>query len=101
MVPLLVLMLCAIIDFGQRYAYASTLHNAASVAARDLSITNNVTTARNAGVAAGAPTTGWTIPACPSDATVTVEVTAQRATLTRMFGTTFSVTGRATVRCQR
>jgi Flp pilus assembly protein TadG len=102
--PLLMLVLCATIDFGARYQYASKLNNAAAVAARDMSITNDAAHAKTAGVNAGAPATGagttWAIGTCVTDGNTTVTITTQRATATKFFGTTFNVTGKAVARCQ-
>lgn len=100
-VPLLVLMLCAIIDFGSRYQYASTVNSAAMVAARDMSITNDVVHAKTAGMDAGAPATSWdAIAPCTSGGNVSVTIRYTKATVTRAFGANFSGVAKAVARCQ-
>lgn len=100
-VPLLVLMLSAIIDFGARYQYASTVNSAATVAARDMSITNDADHAKIAGMDAGAPETSWDpISPCTSGGNVTVTIRYTKATVTRAFGADFSGVAKAVARCQ-
>lgn len=102
--PLLMLMLCAIIDYGARYQYLHQLNDAASVAARDMSIRNDDALARAAGVGAGAPAAGggtaWTITPCVANGNTIVTITTTRPTATRFFGSTFKVTAKAVARCQ-
>jgi Flp pilus assembly protein TadG len=102
--PLLMLMLCAIVDFGARYQYASKLNDAAAVAARDMAIGNDPAHAKTAGINAGAPAsatgTTWSIGACVTDGNTVVTITTSRPTATKFFGSTFSVTGKGVSRCQ-
>jgi Flp pilus assembly protein TadG len=101
--PLLVLMLCTIIDFGMRYQYVHQLNDAAAVAARDMSIRNDATLAKAAGVGAGAPTdsgTSWSITPCVTNGNTTVTISTTRATTTKFFGSSFDVTAKAVARCQ-
>jgi Flp pilus assembly protein TadG len=102
--PLLVFMLCAIIDFGARYQYVHQLNGAAAVAARDMSIRNDAALAQAAGVSAGAPGTGsgtsWSVTPCVANGNTVVTITTTRPTTTKFFGSTFSVTAKAVFRCQ-
>jgi Flp pilus assembly protein TadG len=102
-VPLLMLMLSAIIDYGARYQYVHQLNGAAAVAARDMSIRNDRALAQTAGTAAlptGGTGTSWSITACVPNGNTVVTVTSTRQTATKMFGSTFSVTAKAVARCQ-
>lgn len=111
-VPTLLLLVLGIVDFGERYKTAEMYQNAASSAARSLTIENNVTKAKAAAVAAGMPSTlslaisytaGYTSCQQASDGTfgdVTVTITeSQRPTATKFFGGTYSVSGKAVARC--
>lgn len=101
--PLLMLMLCAIIDFGARYQYVHQINGAAAVAARDMSIRNDATLAKAAGVSAGAPAgtgTSWSITACVPNGNTVVTITTKQPTTTKFFGSTFNVTAKAVSRCQ-
>jgi Flp pilus assembly protein TadG len=101
--PLLLLMLCAIIDFGERYQYMHQLNNAAEVAARDMSIRNDASLAKAAGVSAGAPSgtgTSWSLTPCVANGNTVVTISTTRATTTKFFGSTFDVTAKAVYRCQ-
>jgi Flp pilus assembly protein TadG len=119
-VPTLLLLICGVIDFGSRYKTAALYNNAALVAARSVAINDNAATATtaanaaatNAGIPSGVTPTyayktdaGLTVVGCAiaADGTypnVTVTITKSNvATATKLFGTTFSVTGKAVVRC--
>ncbi|MDR7086070.1 Flp pilus assembly protein TadG [Aeromicrobium panaciterrae] len=111
-VPFLLLLICGVIDFGERYKTSAQYNNAAFVAARSMTIENNTTKAKAAAVSAGMPssltpvitfTSGYTSCAQASDGTfgnVTVTITnASKASATKFFGTTYSVTGKAVARC--
>ncbi len=111
-VPLLLLLICGVIDFGERYKTAAQYNNAAFAAARSMTIENNASKAKTAAVNAGIPsslnlvvtyTSGYSSCAQAGDGTfgnVTVTITnSSKATATKFFGTTYSVTGKAVARC--
>ncbi len=111
-VPLLLLLVFGIIDFGERYKTVAQYNNAAFVAARSMTIENNVAKAKTAAVNAGMPssltpvvtfTSGYSSCAQAGDGTfgnVTVTITnSSKATATKFFGTTYTVTGKAVARC--
>lgn len=110
--PTLLLLVLGIVDFGDRYKSAATYNNAAFAAARSMTIENSATKAKAAAVGAGMPSTltpvitytaGYSSCAQASDGTfgnVTVTITnPAKATVTKFFGTTYSVTGKAVARC--
>lgn len=111
-VPFLLLLICGVIDFGERYKAAAQYNNAAFAAARSMTIENSAAKAKTAAVNAGIPsslnlvityTSGYTSCAQAGDGTfgnVTVTITnSSKATATKLFGTTYSVTGKAVARC--
>ena len=111
-VPFLLLLVCGVIDFGERYKTAAVYNNAAFAAARSMTIENNATKAKTAAVNAGIPSTlsvvvtytsGYSSCAQAGDGSfgnVTVTITnPAKTTATKMFGTTYSVTGKAVARC--
>ena len=119
-VPTLLLLICGVIDFGDRYKAAALYNNAALVAARSVALSDSQASATtkanaaatNAGIPAGVTPTyafktdaGTTVTNCAmaTDGTypnVTVTITKSNvATATKIFGSTFSVTGKAVVRC--
>jgi Flp pilus assembly protein TadG len=111
-VPFLLLLVCGVIDFGERYRTAAVYNNAAFAAARSMTIENSVTKAKTAAVNAGMPSTltlsvsytsGYSSCAQAGDGSfgnVTVTITnPAKATATKFFGTTYSVTGKAVARC--
>lgn len=100
-VPMLMLVLSAIIDFGARYQDVHHLNDAAAVAAREMSISGDVASAKSAGIAAGGPAAGWTISACEPNTNVVVTVTTNHSTVTGVFGAKFNMTARAVARCQK
>ncbi|MCW2801491.1 MAG: hypothetical protein JWQ70_2963, partial [Aeromicrobium sp.] len=101
-----------IVDFGDRYKSAAMYNHYASVAARSMTIDNSAATAKTVAVGAGMPssltptitfTAGYASCAPLADGTygnvfVTIRNPA-KATLTRFFGATYSVTGTAVARC--
>lgn len=111
-VPFLLLLICGIIDFGERYKTAAQYNNAAFAAARSMTIENNVAKAKTAAINAGMPssltpvvtfTSGYTSCAQAGDGTfgnVTVTITnPSKSTATKFFGSTYTVTGKAAARC--
>jgi Flp pilus assembly protein TadG len=110
--PILLLLILGIVDFGDRYKSAAMYNNAAFAAARSMTIENSATKAKTAAVGAGMPSTltpvitytaGYTSCAQASDGSfgnVTVTITnSSKATATKFFGATYSVTGKAVARC--
>lgn len=111
-VPFLLLLICGVIDFGERYKTAAQYNNAAFAAARSMTIENSAAKAKTAAVNAGMPntltpvityTSGYSSCSQAGDGTfgnVTVTITnSAKATATKFFGTTYSVTGKAVARC--
>ena len=111
-VPFLLLLVCGVIDFGERYKTAAVYNNAAFAAARSMTIENNATKAKTAAVNAGMPSTlslvitytaGYSSCAQAGDGSfgnVTVKITnPAKTSATKLFGTTYSVTGKAVARC--
>lgn len=110
--PILLLLILGIVDFGDRYKSAAMYNNAAFAAARSMTIENSATKAKTAAIGAGMPSTltpvitftaGYTSCAQASDGSfgnVTVTITnSSKATATKFFGATYSVTGKAVARC--
>ena len=103
-VPLLLLLILAIVEFGYRYEKSAVANNAASIAARDMSINHDVAKAKAAAIAAGVPSTATvtvdkTATTCVSGANVTVTITATMTSVTQAFGATFAMSGKAVARC--
>ena len=110
--PILLLLILGIVDFGERYKSAAVYNDAAFAAARSMTIENDVTKAKAAAVAAGMPSTltpvisytaGFSSCSQAGDGTfgnVTVKITnPSKATATKFFGATYSVSGKAVARC--
>ncbi|WP_344767522.1 TadE/TadG family type IV pilus assembly protein [Aeromicrobium panaciterrae] len=111
-VPFLLLLICGVIDFGERYKTAAQYNNAAFVAARSMTIENSAAKAKAAAINAGMPSTltpvitftsGYSSCSQAGDGSfgnVTVTITnSSKATATKFFGSTYSVTGKAVARC--
>jgi Flp pilus assembly protein TadG len=104
--PLLLLLILGLIEFGYRYERAARLNNAAFVAARSLSVHKTVSEATAAAQDAdpGMVSSGATISASPSsDCTsgnVTVLITSTETSPTKFFGgSTFVVHAKGVARC--
>lgn len=101
-VPLLLLLILAIVEFGYRYERGTVYNNAAFVAARDFSINHDQAKAKTAANNAGWPSAYPfpSLPACVAGATVTVTLTkSNEPSATGAFGSTFAVTGTGVARC--
>ena len=104
-VPLLLLLVLGLIEYGYRYSRSSVLNNAAFVAARDFSIHKDAGAAQAAGRAAdsdmpaGASFGGFS---CPPGGNVTVTITSTENSPTGMFpgGDTFVVNAKGVARCE-
>lgn len=102
-IPLLLLLILAVVEFGYRYERGTVLNNAAFIAARDMSITGHtVGTATTAARSAGAPsaaTISISPSTCTADADITVTITSTQDSATKAFGATFTVHGKGVSRC--
>lgn len=125
-VPLLMAIIIGIVEFSLAWNYKTQMNNAAQAAARDYAVSRYkvatdataVTQAKNVftGAMSGGsgftysfrminPTTGAVYTGeCPVTETspspsVRVRVTANRPTVTRMFGTSFSTVGTGVAKC--
>lgn len=106
--PMLLLLLCGIIDYGARYQNVHQLNGAAAVAAREMSISTKdydlaKADALAAGISAGGPASSleWSISPCVASNNVEVTVRTKVPTVTKFFGSTFDVTATAVARCQK
>jgi Flp pilus assembly protein TadG len=120
--PLLLALIMGAVEFGDRYKTTATYNNAALVAARSYSISNNAATATAAARNAGVPTSvsptyafmfddGSTAASCAEasdgrypNVTVTIRRTGIPAVtplpaLLPGVPSTFSITGKAVARC--
>ncbi|MDH6182295.1 Flp pilus assembly protein TadG [Microbacteriaceae bacterium SG_E_30_P1] len=108
--PVLLIVLLGIIEFGAAYNAQLLLTNAAREAARSYSITADETAAVAAASTAteviGLPLTASDIDfavtpngVCSSPAMLTVTVTVQKPLLTGFFGATLPLSGKATRQC--
>ena len=105
--PVLLLMLFGIIEFGRAYNAQVSLTGAAREGARVMAVRNDPTTARTATIAA-APSLSPSLassniaisPAtCQAGQTVTLTATYPLSFSTPMFGTTITLTGKGVMRC--
>lgn len=102
LVPLLLLLILAIVEFGYRYERGTVYNNAAFIAARDYSINHDQAKAKTAANNAGWPSAYPfpTIAACAVGANVTVTLTkSNEPSATGAFGSAFAVTGTGVARC--
>ncbi len=106
--PVLLLLLVGIMEFGRVFNLQAQLTQAARVAARTMALQNNQSAAR-AAAAASAPSLGITSgrvsisPAtCPAtgSADVTVRITVPVSFVSGMFGAGLTLTGTGVMRCQ-
>jgi Flp pilus assembly protein TadG len=101
-VPLLLVLVLAVVEFGFRYQQDSQLNNAAFIAARDMTINHDVTKATAAARNAGAPATATVTVSpttCSTGTDVTVTITSTEVSATKAFGSTFTITGKGVARC--
>lgn len=107
--PVLLLLLLGIIEFGAAYNAQILVTNAAREAARSMTLTGLPADAIDAAAAAVAPI-GLSITdddvefsispaACVSPARLTVTVVADKPVLTGLFGAAITLTGKATRQC--
>ena len=105
-VPLLLVLILGLVEFGYRYERAARLNNAAFIAARALSIHKTVAQAETAAKNAdpGMVSSGATISPTPAtDCTsgnVIVTITSTESSPTKFFGgSTFVVNAKGVARC--
>lgn len=105
--PLLVLVLFGIVEFGSIFNAQLMLTSAAREGARSMAINNDAAAAKSLliGAAVGlspavtAANVTITPAACAANSNVTVLVTYNKPFLTGLFGTSITLTGEATRRC--
>jgi Flp pilus assembly protein TadG len=103
--PILILLLFGIFEFGRAYNTQISLSGAAREGARVMAITNDAGTATNATIAAApsvnpAPSVGINPSPCSAGATVTVTATRVQSYNIPFFGSTsFNLVGRGVMRC--
>lgn len=100
-IPVLLLLVLAVVEFGFRYERASALNNAAFIAARHMAIHHDAGEAEAAAVSAGAPSGSVAVGPCNAGENVIVRVTATLDSPTRAFGSTFTVNGKGVARCDK
>lgn len=101
-VPLLLIMILVVVEFGFRFERATVLNNAAFIAARDMTANHDVAKATTAARNAGAPTSATISVSsgpCSTGNNVTVIITSTETSATKAFGETFAVTGTGVARC--
>jgi Flp pilus assembly protein TadG len=106
LVPVLVMILLGIMEFGRAYNVQTTLTNAAREGVRSMAIGNSQTTARTAAKNAAtqlSPTLAdgnisFSATACTVDAQMTVTISYNLSTLTGVAGP-FAMTGKGTMLC--
>lgn len=101
-IPLLLLLILAVVEFGYRYERGTVANNAALIAAREMSINHDQSRATTAAHNAGVPTSVTPVfspSTCSTGNNVTVTITVSQTSPTKAFGNTFTVTGRAVARC--
>jgi Flp pilus assembly protein TadG len=104
-VPILLALVAGIVEFSHAYNLQISVTQAAREAAREMAIENDQVAAA-AAATAGAPglnsgnfTYSFSPGACSADENMTVTITYPAATLTGIFGNTFTVTGVGAMRC--
>lgn len=102
--PLLLMILFAIIEFGYAYNVQISVTHAAREAARTMAITQDWTDARNAAVASSPSLSPTSLqfppaPACVTGAPVEVVLTYPFPGLTGLLPSGIDVTGKAAMQC--
>jgi Flp pilus assembly protein TadG len=109
-VPLLLLLVLGIVQFGRAYSISTTLSGAAREGARAMALQNSTSAARAAAQSA-APgislSTGQitvTPSSCPTSSTgsttlVTVTITYPMTSVSKLFGTSVALHGTGVMRC--
>lgn len=103
--PLLVLLVLGSIEFGWFFFSQANVANAAREGAREMAISNNVSTARTTAVNAAQPTpvkvsdVAILPSSCSPGTNAKVTITVVYDALTGMFGQNFTATGTGVMRC--
>jgi len=103
--PLLVLLVLGSIEFGWFFFTQANVANAAREGAREMAISNNVSTARTTSVNAAQPTpvkmsnVAILPSSCSPGTNAKVTITVVYDALTGMFGKNFTATGTGVMRC--
>jgi Flp pilus assembly protein TadG len=109
--PLLVLLVAGIAEFGRAYYLQATLSGAAREGARAMALTNSVAGARTAvrGATNGislsdaqivvAPGTGACVSTATTTLTATVTINYSTAFVSHLFGATLNLHGKGAMRC--
>lgn len=101
--PVLMLIILAIVEFGIRYQRNAEFNNAAFIAARNMAIHDDESTARAAAYGAGISDTASIVitpGSCSPGADVKVTITETQESPTKAFGSTFFVDGVGVARCE-
>ncbi|MFE8884701.1 TadE/TadG family type IV pilus assembly protein [Pseudarthrobacter enclensis] len=107
--PFLIALIVAVVEFANAYNIQVSVTQASREAARTVAVTKDTTKATAAGKA-GAPSINasllafdYSAASCPSSASTTanalVTVTYSGPTLTGLFGSTLSLTGKGAMQC--
>lgn len=103
-VPLLLMLVLGLIEFGYRYQRAAVLDNAAFIAARAMSLDKTTGEARAAAVAAGMPSAASFTAgpgACAAGANVTVTIQSVENSPTGIFFSQhFTINAKGVARCE-
>lgn len=103
--PILLLLILGIVEFGRAYYVQTTLSGAAREGVRAMALHNNaseaITTVQSSALGLGVTSGQIAISpsSCTLGSTVTVTVTYPMAYLTGFFGDTLTLTGKGTMRC--
>lgn len=103
-VPLLLMLILGLVEYGFRYQRAAVLNNASFIASRQLSIHKTPSEARAAAVDAGMPNSATFDPGpgtdCTPGANVTVTITSVEDSPTgAFFSQTFTINAKGVARC--
>lgn len=103
-VPVLLMLILGLVEFGFRYQRAAVLNNAAFIAARSMSLNKTAIEAKAAAVAAGMPdaATFTSAPAaCAAGANVTVTIKSTENSPTgAFFSQKFTIDAKGVARCE-
>lgn len=101
--PVLMLVILAIVEFGIRYQRNAEFNNAAFIAARNMAINGSTATATTAAHNAGVPNSASIVispSSCSPGADVKVTISETQDSPTKAFGASFFVDGVGVARCE-
>lgn len=105
-VPLLILLLAGITEFGRAYYFQTTLSGSAREAVRVMALDKNAPAARTTARTAASPLTltdsqiAVSPPSsCPTGQNATVTITYTRPYMSGVFGASLTLRGKAVMRC--